>query len=313
MKVLVFLILLGMVHAARIKDIVEVVGLRENPITGMGLVVGLPQTGDQNPAALKALRNVLQHYDFRVSERDLAQGNVALVMATAQLPPLATRGTKIRITVSAIGDATSLNGGVLLPTFLKALNKKIYAVGQGTLSTDLQSPTVATVHNGIVERDAPASFVTAKGQIFLRLKNPDFNTANRISQAIMQKFDNDCHTLNLNTVRVQVPYEYKKKNRISQFIAEIYTLEVIPDIPARVVINERTGSIIAGDSVTISPVTITHNTIKITIGLNNGQQKITVEQLTNALLSVGATSKDLVVIFRMLEAMGALHAKLIFL
>ena len=316
--IFLFLLILpsNFTKAARIKDIVEIIGLHENTLMGMGLVVGLQNTGDKSEAAIKALRNLLRKYKFNLATTDLALGNVALVMVTAKLPPLIRKGSKIDVQVSSIGDAKSLAGGMLLTTFLRALNNKVYAVAQGVLSqSNSNLPTIAIVSNGAtVEREVPVSLISRKGELILRLKNPDFNTANRIAMAINRKFANEipcCYAMDMASVKVIVPLKYRRVDKISKFIAEIFTLSVTPDNPARVVINERTGTIIIGESVTISPVTIAHNQITVRITADPNQEQITVQKLVKALFALRVTPKDLVAIFRMLKRAGALHAELI--
>ena len=300
-------------QAAKIKDVVEIVGLQENSLMGMGLVVGLPQTGDKTAAALQAMQNLLRRYRFRVTASQLASGNVALVMVTCTLPPLARKGSKIDVTVASIGDAKNLTGGVLLTTYLRALNQQVYAVAQGVLSQhNASQTTVAMISNGaIVEKEVPVSLISANGELLLRLKNPDFNTASSIAAIIEKRFGKGyCLALDMATVRIVVPQKHRQ--RISRFIAEVFSLEIVPETPARVVINARTGTIVIGATVTISPVTIAHNQIIVEIVADVPRQKsVTVHKLASSLLAMKVSSRELIAIFRMLKRAGALHAELI--
>ncbi|NUM35381.1 MAG: flagellar basal body P-ring protein FlgI [Candidatus Brocadiae bacterium] len=315
--ILLCLLLMG-IHLAgqipRIKDIAQIEGIRENQLMGMGLVVGLRNTGDRSEAALKALRNLLKRYNFQITESQLAAGNVALVMVTANLPALSRKGSRIDITASSIGDAKSLFGGTLLATFLKGLDQNVYVVAQGYLSPSPGLPTVAAVtEGGIVEREVPTSWVSEKQEIHLRLNNPDFNTAARVSEAINKKFSGELpcsYPIDMTIVKVLLPERYRGKENIARFVAEIMLLPVLPEVPARVVIQEQTGTVVMGDSIAIHPVTIVHN--QITIRIQGDDKGITtVQKLVSALSALQVSSKDVIQILHILKKSGALHAELI--
>ncbi len=298
----------------RIKDIAQIAGIRDNQLMGMGLVVGLRNTGDRSEASLKALRNLLKRHNFQISEDNLASGNVALVMVTANLPPLARKGSKIDITASSIGDAKSLAGGTLLATFLRGLDQNVYVVAQGYLNSGSGLPTVASItEGGIVEREVPSAWVSEKQEIHLRLNHPDFNTAAKISEAINKKFPGEfpcSYPVDMTSVKIVLPERYRAKENIARFVAEIMLLSVLPEIPARVVIQEQTGTVVMGDSIAIHPVTIVHN--QITIRIQGDEKGITtVQKLVSALSALQVSAKDVIQILFMLKKSGALHAELI--
>jgi flagellar P-ring protein precursor FlgI len=298
----------------RIKDVAEVSNLRDNHLMGMGLVVGLKGTGDKSDAAVKALQNLLKRQKFQITNEQINPGNIALVMVTASLPPLSRKGTRLDATIASLADAKSLSGGILLATFLKGLDDQVYAVAQGVLSQTATLPTIAIATSGaIVEREVPVAMVSPQGTVSLRLTAPDFNTAVRIAGVINQHFGTPCaQAMDLGLVQVAVPKKHLLGNRVSDFIAEIFNLPVATEVPARVVINERTGTVIMGESVTLRPVTISHNQITIHIRADNTEQGcVTVQKLVTALAAMQVSTKDLVDIFRMLKRAGALHAELI--
>ena len=303
-------------QTARIKDLTEVIGMHENHLMGMGLVVGLKNTGDRSEATLRALRNLLQRQNFRVADNEIVPGNVALVMVTATLPSQVRRGMKLDLTVSSIGDAKSLAGGTLLSTLLKGLDNQVYAVAQGSLSTSSALTTIAMATNGaIVEREVPFALATPKGELLLRLLSPDFNNAQNIADAINSKFGKDkpiCFAMDMVVVKVVIPAAWAGEENLARFIAEIIALPVTPDPLSRVVIAEKTGTIIMGAAVTLSPVAIVHNHITIRIAPDEGKTgPVTVDKLVSALTAMQVAPRDLIDILRLLKRAGALHAELV--
>jgi len=230
--------------AERIKDIVDIQGVRSNPLQGYGLVVGLAGTGDTTDLTPRALANVLRRQGLSVDPQDLDGQNVASVIVRAELPPFAGRGQRIDVEVSTIGDATSLQGGTLLITPLRGADARVYAVAHGP-----------------VEREEPATFVQ-NGTLTLNLKNPDFSTAEDIRAAVDAVFPAAAETLDAGTVRIQVP-QGLSRSRVAALIDRVGLLEVNVDAPALVVINERTGTIIVGENVGISTVAISHGNLSI--------------------------------------------------
>ncbi len=338
----------------RIKDIAKVQGVRSNQLVGYGLVVGLAGTGDSNKSleTISSIANMLKSFGITVNTAQLQSKNVAAAMITAQLPPFVKPGDTIDITVSSIGDAKSLQGGVLLQAPLRAANGAVYAVAQGPVSTGGFSagrggssqqknfPTVGTTPNGaIVEREVPMQ-ISSNGSIALSLNQPDFTTANRISDAIGSRFGSIATARDPGTVQVAIPLEYQ--DNVVGFVAAIEELAITPDNIAKVVINERTGTIVMGSNVTIDEVAVAQGGISIKItkersvsqpppfsrGTTETTTNTTVDveeqdgslivlpatanvgDVVNALNAVGATPRDIISILQAIKASGALHADL---
>jgi len=260
--------------AERIKDIVDVQGVRGNPLQGYGLVVGLAGTGDTTDLTARVLASVLRRQGLAVDPEDLDGQNVASVIVRAELPPFARRGQRIDVEVSAIGDATSLQGGTLLMTPLRGADGEVYAVAHGPVviggfaaagqasSVSKNHTTAGRIPGGAnVERDEPTTFVH-NGAVTLTLKNPDFSTAEDIRAAVDAVFPAAAETLDAGTVRIQLP-QGLSQGRVGAFLDRIGLLEVKVDSPALVVINERTGTIIVGENVGISTVAISHGNLSI--------------------------------------------------
>ncbi len=266
---------------SRIKDIVDVEGVRENQLIGYGLVVGLNGTGDSlnnSPFTQESLIAMLDRLGVSVRGQNLNTGNVAAVMVTASLPPFANQGSKIDVSISAMGDAGSLQGGTLLVTPLLAADGEVYAVAQGEVSISGFSvngdagsitqniPTSGRIASGaIVEREIDFTLEELQ-EVRLALKNPDFTTARRIATAINGYMSNDkvADPENSASIVLRRPNQYK--GTIVDLITDIEQLAVQPDQPARVVISERSGVIVIGSEVRISNVAIAQGnlTVKIT-------------------------------------------------
>lgn len=338
----------------RIKDLAKVQGVRSNQLVGYGLVVGLDGTGDSNKTlqTMQSLSSMLSTFGVTVSAAQMQAKNVAAVMVTAQLPPFVKSGDTIDITVSSMGDAKNLQGGMLLQTPLKAANGQVYAVGQGPVVTggfsaggggSSQSknfPTVGSMPNGaIVERDVATQLVT-NGIITLSLSQPDFVTANRISAAIDHRFGIKSVARDPGTVAITLPSQYD--NDVVGFIAILEGLSVEPDNVAKIIINERTGTIVMGAHVSIDEVAVAQGALSIRI--NNTQDvsqpsalsggstlttsnktvdakedkahimvlpaTVNVGDVVNALNAIGATPRDIISILQAMKAAGALHAEL---
>ena len=342
---------------ARLKELVSFEGMRDNQLIGYGLVVGLNSTGDHQTTFFSAqsLANTLQQMGVSVNPGQLLVKDTAAVMVTATLPPFAQPGVHIDVTASAIGDAQNLQGGVLLLTSLKGVDGQVYALAQGPVVTGgfgagrgggnsevVNHPTVGRIPSGgTVERGAPS--IPPKDKLRLQLREPDFGTALRISKAINGKFAEPQQQLatpeTSAAIRVNIPPEYS--NRVVEFIAGIEDLQVDADRPARVVINERTGTIVMGKEVRVSPVAIMHGKLTVEIQttpqasqplpLSQGQTKVvdqvavnakeeksksvvlqqgaTVEELVRALGAIGSTARDVIAILESLRAAGALEAE----
>jgi len=348
--------LLAAPSGTRLKDLTSIEGIRDNQLVGYGLVVGLNGTGDKRQTVFSAqsLTNLLARMGVAVTPTAILVRNTAAVLATANLPPFAQPGTRIDISVAAIGDATNLQGGILVLTPLKGPDGQVYAAGQGSVVTGgfvagrggnsqtTNHPTAGRVPNGaIVEKPAPS--IAPQGQIKLQLRQADFTTAARITAAINQKFASGsapaAHASNSALVAVSAPEAYQ--GRIVEFLGELENLLVDADRPARIVINERTGTIVMGKDVRIAPVAILHGALTVEIQtvlnvsqpepLSTGQtavvpqtnvavkeekarnvilkQGASVEELVRALTAIGSTPRDIIAILQNLKASGALEAE----
>jgi flagellar P-ring protein precursor FlgI len=297
-------ILLGSAQVGRcerIKDIVDIQGIRGNPLSGIGLVIGLAGTGDTTQPSRQMLTNILRDSGIVLSPKDLIGGNIALVMITAELGAFAREGSRIDVDVSAIGDGKSLQGGMLLPTPLKGLDDQVYAVAQGgvslggwaasgneaTISKNHQ--TVGRIPGGaIVEQAEVATFVEQIADqrfITFNLRNSDFTTAQRISRTINEKHPDSAVVVDAGTIRVKVPGEVAQTG-IAGFIDDITRLEVVVDMPAIVVVNERTGTIVVGENVGISAVAISQGSLVVKI-----KETEIVSQPTAPFSDAGTTEK----------------------
>ncbi len=343
-------------RAARLKDLVSIEGVRDNQLIGYGLVVGLAGTGDRRQALFSAqsLTNLLERMGVSVAPTAIRVANTAAVLVTATLPAFAQPGVHLDITAAAIGDASNLQGGLLVLTSLRGADGQVYAVAQGPVMTGgfsagrggsaqtVNHPTVGRAPGGAtVERAAPS--VEPKGTIRLQVRQSDFTTTARIVEALNKKFTGGkptAHADNAGLVSVTVPGEYN--TRVTEFISELENLVVEPDRPARVVINERTGTIVLGKDVRVAPVAILHGNLSVeiqtvmqvsqpnpmaagttevvpqtTIAAKEEKarnvvlkQGATVEELVRALASIGSTPRDVIAILQNLRAAGALEAEI---
>jgi flagellar P-ring protein precursor FlgI len=340
----------------RLKDLVSIEGVRDNQLVGYGLVVGLNGTGDKRQTVFSAqsLTNLLARMGVAVSPTAILVRNTAAVLVTSNLPPFAQPGTRIDISVAAIGDSTNLQGGILVLTPLKGPDGQVYAAAQGSVVTGgfvagrggnnqtVNHPTAGRVPSGaIVEKPAPS--LAPASRVNLQLRQADFTTAARISTAINEKFGTDmkqvAHAENSALVAVDLPPAYKAKT--VEFLGELENLVVEADRPARIVINERTGTIVMGKEVRIAPVAIMHGNLTVEIQTNltasqppplsSGQTTVTpevnvttkeekarnvilkqgasVEELVRALMAIGSTARDIIAILQNLKASGALEAE----
>ena len=316
-------------HAAsRIKDLVDFEGIRENQLVGYGLVVGLNGTGDSlnnAPMTKQSLQALLERLGVNTRETNLRTANVAAVMVTGNLPPFATQGTRMDITVSAIGDAKSLQGGTLLVTPLIAADGNTYAVGQGPVAIagfkaegDAASivrgvPTVGRIANGaIIEKEVKYA-LKDRQTLRLALRNPDLTTAKRIAAAInVYTSEKTATAVDPATVRVNVPYSYR--GDLINLLTDIEQLRIKPDQQAKVIIDEDTGIIVMGRDVKISTVAISQGNLTITIAetpvvsqpepLSEGGQTVVVprtqvgvtddQEKKMAIINAGVTLRDLV-------------------
>ena len=265
--------------SVRIKDMAQIVGVRGNQLIGYGLVIGLKGTGDSTNTefTIQSLVNMLQRMGVSVDKKDVKVKNVAAVVVTAELPPFARAGTRLDALVSSMGDAKSLQGGTLLLTPLKAPDGKVYAVAQGPLSTggfafggaagggvQVNHPTVGRIVSGIlIEKEIPNHF-NEKNDFTLALHNPDFSTVYRCAEAINRELNEQVATaLDAGTLSVKLPAAFHGK--LPELIARIQALDVPVDTPARVIINERTGTVVMGENVRLSKIAISHGNLSIIV------------------------------------------------
>ncbi len=266
-------------ESARIKDIVSIQGVRPNQLFGYGLVIGLNGTGDKSGTefTLQGLANMLERNGIRVNAADMKVKNVAAVLVSATLPPFARIGKKIDVTVSSIGDAKSLSGGTLILTPLKGVDNQVYALAQGPLAVGGYSfgggagggqtknhPTVARIASGAtVEREVPVH-LARKESLVMILNDPDFNTASAISRTIDREFGpGSTMAIDSGTLEFTVPPAYRQ--RVVELIAQVGILEITTDRPAKIIINERTGTVVIGENVRIASVAIAHGNLSIEI------------------------------------------------
>lgn len=343
-------------EAARIKDVASLYGVRSNPLLGYGLVVGLNRTGDstQNAAAITNLANRLQGLGLTMSDSDIRSRNIAMVMVTARLPSGARPGMRMDIQVSSAGDAKSLDGGVLLLTPLYAPNGMMvasaqgpitvggYTVGTGRDAVTKNHPTVGWIPGGAtVEVEIPNSLnIPETTDLQWVLHNPDFTNATRMAEAINDELHGEyAQALDHGTIQVNVPDSYLGRQAI--LISMIESVDFSMDAPNRIVIDERTGTVVMGANVTISPVAVAHGGLTIevqedtqvsqpnalspgeTTVVNNVSIKteeqpgkltmlegVTVGDVVTALNAMGVTPRDLIIILQAMRAAGGLHAEI---
>lgn len=265
-------------RAERLRDLVDAGGARDNQLVGYGLVTGLPGTGDDVtvPFTAQSVLSMLRRLGVQVDSPQIRLRNVAAVMVTANLHAFAKQGTKLDVTVASVGNARSLTGGMLVQTVLKGADQKTYAVAQGNLvlgGIDARGLSGSSVRQGsltsgriaegaIVEREVAANILEG-GALRLELRNPGFTVASRIAEAVNQKFPGAASALDGGVVKVKVPPGFEMKP--VELMAAIEDLEVIPVRRARVVINERTGTIVAGGDVRLSPAAVVHGNLTIVV------------------------------------------------
>lgn len=313
--------------AARLKDISSIRGVRENQLIGYGIVVGLKGTGDGKAEfTSKSTARMLDKLGVKLDGNQVESKNVAAVIITATLPAFGKAGNSMDITVNALGDASSLEGGTLLQSPLRAANEQVYAVAQGSIIIGGEGKnaftTVGRIPNGaVIEKDFGADFSSRK-MYRLTLHNPDFITAARTILTINKELGGQYATAkDPGTIDVITPYAYE--NRGVELLATIEAIEINPDSKARVVVNERTGTVIIGDKVKVSKVAIAHGNLSIKVGGKDGKAKDGAEEkvmlldtgtsvgdLVQALNKIGVSPKDLISILQSIKAAGALHGEL---
>ena len=312
-------------HAVRLKDIANVRGVRSNQLIGYGLVVGLAGTGDSKAEFTnKSLERMLDHLGVKVAAKDLSSKSVAAVILTAELPAFARAGNKMDITVSVLGDASSLKGGTLVQTPLRAADQQIYAVAQGSLLVGFSGTgvheTVARLPNGaMIERDVGQDFAGRK-MFRLTLGNPDFTTAARVVKVVNKELAGKYASApDAGTIDVVSPPSFEGKG--VELLAMIEALEINPDQIARVVVNEKTGTVVIGQGVRVSKVAISHGDLAVKVGEGQAAKKdgekimvmedsASVGDIVKAMNKLGASPRDLITILQSIKAAGALHGDL---
>lgn len=340
----------------RLKDIARVQGVTNNQLVGYGLVTGLAQTGDSQSAVFssKTLQNVLSTFGLSTLSADVRSRNVAAVVVTANLPPFAHSGDNIDVTVSSVGDSTSLQGGTLIMTELRGANNLVYATAQGPMSVGgfiIGDAANSITKNHVAAGRIPQGAVVAREMVTnlqqdqagfsYVLQTPDYKTAARTAAALNGKFGNGtARALDAASIRVDFPQKYV--GDVVSFLADAGDLRIDADPQAKVVINERTGTIVMGGDITLAPVAIAHGNLSITITTNNqvvqpgpftnaqaatqtntkiqatetGRKLIyitgaaTLAQVVRALNTIGVSPRDLISIVQALRESGALQADL---
>ncbi|MFP5457507.1 MAG: flagellar basal body P-ring protein FlgI [Bacteriovoracia bacterium] len=311
--------------ASRIKDLVSVKGVRDNPLIGYGLVIGLNGTGDGGGEITNtSLKKMFQTLGLN-TQKEITSKNVAAVIVTAKLPAFGRVGQKVDVTVSSIGDASSLAGGTLLVTPLKGGDTNIYAVASGPLSVGgmkkgAKMATTGRVPDGaVIERELEIAF-NDKKSLRLAINKPDFTTAARIEKVINQELGGKYATAaDATTIDLIIPTQYEKK--VVELIAQVENFRVIADSAARIVINERTGTLVAGGDITLKKVALSHGDLTLEVkGGDNPSGKpqalhvidkaTTINDLVKALNAIGTTPEDLISIFQALKQNGALVAEI---
>ena len=355
--VLALLALIAPMRAAsRIKDLASMEGIRQNQLIGYGLVVGLNGTGDtlnNTPFTKQSLQAMLERLGVNIRGQQIRTGNVAAVMVTGNLPAFATQGTRVDVSVSALGDAKSLQGGTLLVTPLLGADGNVYAVGQGTVAVAGFSaegeaakiirgvPTVGRISNGaLVEREIDFA-INRMSNLRLALRNPDLTTAKRIAGAINDFLGAPAaEPIDRATIMLAVPPKYH--GNLVALLTEIEPLQVEPDLPAKVVIDDRSGVIVMGRDVRVATVAVAQGNLTVTIsetpqvsqpapfsrgrtrvvprtrigvqeeGVKLGlvEEGVSLHQLIDGLNALGVGPRDLISILQAIKAAGAIQAEI---
>ena len=346
--------------AVRIKDIVDIRGLQNTQLVGYSLVVGLDGTGDGRRALFtqQSVRNMLQRFGISVESDRMNTKNVAAVMVTADLSPFMKKGSRMDVVVSSLGDATSLEGGTLLMTPLESKEGVVYAFAQGNLSiggTNIETvgmerfrknyTLVGRVPNGGVVEQEPVLALGQNNTLDLLLKEPDFTTAARIAEVVDRTFGQTlAQPMDAATIAVNIPAEYRQQGQLVRMIAQLEVAEVEPDQVARVVINERTGTVVIGGNVRLSEAAVSQGNLTVKVSaipivsqpgpFSQGQttvvpqtmtevsepesanvtvlqETVSVTDLADALNSLKVSPRDIISIFQALKQAGALQAELV--
>jgi flagellar P-ring protein precursor FlgI len=345
-------------NTIRLKDMATLQGIQPTPLIGYGLVVGLNKTGDRQQTIFSAqtLANMLERFGVLVAGDQMKIENIAAVLVTAELPAFVRKGGRLDVTVSSVGDARSLQGGTLMATALRGPDGTIFALAQGPLtlggfgasggagtSVKVNHLTAGRVPNGGLVEAAPAYELPTQDQVTLALHEPDFTSANRLADAINADLGpGSAAAVDPGSVNVKVPTMYRAS--LSSLMARLELLPVTVDVPARVVINERTGTVVIGQNVKLGAAAVAHGNLSVKIStkfnvsqptpfsqggttqvvpetkvdVNEGDNKLiameegtTLDAVVHALNALGATPRDIIAIVQALKAAGALGAEIV--
>ena len=321
---LLILLLSEIIYATKIKELVNVRGVRDNQLIGYGLVVGLKGTGDGSSSKFtqRAIASMLSSVNVKIDARDIKSKNVAAVMVTATLPPFSRHGDRIDVVVSSMGDAKSISGGTLLMTPLRSINGEIYALAQGKIDSSLSKKgdikSSVTIYGGaLVEKELDFDLYH-KNRIELSLKRDDFNTAVKIAHTINSRYKtNAARALDSRTIELRRPPNMS----MVEFLARVENLNIYSIKSQKIVIDKRSGTIVSGFDVHISPVVVSHGDFTLEISpssrSNSSKNYITISynqatigSISKALYKIGAKSKDLIDIIQTLKREGAINADL---
>ncbi len=349
-------------YAVRVKDLAGIRGMRDNQLTGFGIVVGLNGTGDSRESLMsrKPLRNALERMAISITPNEIKGRSIAGVMVTATLPPFSKQGQKLDVTVSAVGDSISLRGGILFVTPLRAHNREVFAIAQGPIvgipmgvelpgaraqvgASDYEFdprrnivPTVGyVIGGGIVEREINID-LNSRTRLFLNIKEPDFTTSFRLAKAINKNLgDGSARSVDAGTVEISVPASYLGQS--VELISRVENLEIEPDTVAKVVLDERTGTVVMGTNVRILPIAISFGNLNIRIGdefnptpappsedqsneeTQTAKQSgvilfkggVDIKEVVDGLNKIGISNADLLEVLKTIKSAGALQAELI--
>lgn len=337
MKKLVLLLMcgVGLAWAQKIAELAQIVGIRENSLVGYGLVIGLNGTGDKNGSkfTMQSMANMLESMNVKVSANDIKSKNVAAVMVTANMPAFARAGDKIDIQVSSIGDAKSINGGTLVLTPLSAVDGNIYALAQGAITLGESSNTLSgTLINGATIEREVAYNIAAQDSATLSLKKSDLQNAVKIQQTLNETFNaNVAQAIDSRTIKLHKP----EVMSMVEFLALVEEVEIEYIQKQRVVIDEKSGTIVAGLGITIEPIVVTHGelTLKISdeiqsdpealsigddVSISKAQSTIatngkkpTIANVVRALQKIGASPKNIISILETMKKSGAITADIV--
>jgi flagellar P-ring protein precursor FlgI len=315
--------MLNSASAVRIKDITVIQGIRDNQLMGFGLVTGLNGQGDSRSFRMtrQMLSRLAENHGFVVESSDVASKNVAAVLVTARVKPFARTGEAIDITISSIGDAKSLQGGILLQTPLKGANGAVYAVAQGRVvagsSTQDAQNTASLPEGALVERDIVSSFIDGN-RIRVILKYPDFVTISQL-QEVIEGINNDTEVTAVDPGLLEITLSGEALANPVAYIAQLEALTVVPDNEAVVVIDKKTGLIVTGERVVIQPCTVSTAGAQVTVGTgSSGEnsfqvQSETVGGLVSILNQMGLESNEIISMLEAVHAAGAINARIIVL